>query len=328
MSRFHLLLAASLTLAPLVLAGQAHSQEAAEKFTNLKVLPKDVSPAELRATMNGFTRALGVRCIYCHVGTEGKPFQHDDFAKDDKMTKAKARAMMVMLHDINENYLGKLESRAEPPVKVECVTCHRGGQLPRQLQDVLLVAYDSGGLDSTTARYNSLRDRYYGRATYDFGEVPLAEVSTKLRMEGHDDDALKLAQMNVDMNPKSAFAKRQAANTTLVLAYRKGGPAGAAAYADLKTKYGQGVVSEDMLNGVGYEMIGEKHAELGIEVFKLAVSEYPNSANSYDSLGEAYAAHGDKKLAIAAYKTSLKLDPTNANAQAKIDELNGKKKKS
>jgi len=319
--------AAVLVALALALAGPARAQGAEEKFTNLKVLPKDISSAELRGMMNGFTRALGVRCIYCHVGQEGKPFQHDDFPKDDKLTKTKARAMMVMLHDINENYLAKIDSRAEPPVKVECVTCHRGGQLPRQLQDVLLAAYDGGGLDSTEARYNSLRDRYYGRATYDFGDVPLADVSSRLRMEGHDDDALTLAKLNVDMNPKSAFAKRQHTSTTLVLAYRKGGPAGAAAYADLKTQYGAATVNEDMLINVGYEMLGEKHADAAIEAFRLVVAENPKSANGYDSLGEAYLAHGDKKLSKQAYTTSLKLDPTNDNAKAKLDEIAGKKRK-
>src|SRR5438552_2693789 len=38
-----------------------------EKFTNLKVFPKDISPQELRSTMSTFTRALGVRCNFCHA---------------------------------------------------------------------------------------------------------------------------------------------------------------------------------------------------------------------------------------------------------------------
>jgi tetratricopeptide (TPR) repeat protein len=319
--------AAVLAALALALAGPARAQGEEEKYKNLKVLPKDISHAELRGVMSAFTRALGVRCVYCHVGQEGKPIRDEDFQKDDKLTKTKARAMMVMVHDINENYLAKIDSRAEPPVKVECFTCHRGGQLPRTLQDVLLTAYDSGGLDSTEARYNGLRDHYYGRATYDFGDVPLGDVSQKLRMEGHDDDALAVAKLNVDMNPKSAFAKRQHANTTLVLAYRNGAPAGATAYADLKTQYGPTVVNEDMMVNVGYEMLGEKHADTAIEVFKAVVAANPNSANGYDSLGEAYLAHGDKKLARAAYLQSLKLDPTNDNAKAKLDEIAGKKAK-
>jgi thioredoxin reductase len=38
-----------------------------DKFTNLKVLPKDISKQELQSTMRGFAFALGVRCEHCHV---------------------------------------------------------------------------------------------------------------------------------------------------------------------------------------------------------------------------------------------------------------------
>src|SRR5215831_13007063 len=75
--------------------------EKTEAFTNLKVLPKDISDRDLRAMMNSFTRALGVRCNYCHVGEEGKPMRHEDFPKDDKPTKLKARVMIQMTKDLN-----------------------------------------------------------------------------------------------------------------------------------------------------------------------------------------------------------------------------------
>jgi tetratricopeptide (TPR) repeat protein len=44
-----------------------------DKFTNLQVLPKDLGKRELLETMKNFTRALGVRCQFCHIGEEGKP---------------------------------------------------------------------------------------------------------------------------------------------------------------------------------------------------------------------------------------------------------------
>jgi len=43
-----------------------------EKFTNLKVLPMDISRKELESTMRGFAFALNVRCNHCHVGKTGK----------------------------------------------------------------------------------------------------------------------------------------------------------------------------------------------------------------------------------------------------------------
>ena len=36
-----------------------------DSFTNLRVLPRDISRDTLVNMMAGFTRALGVRCPYC-----------------------------------------------------------------------------------------------------------------------------------------------------------------------------------------------------------------------------------------------------------------------
>jgi CubicO group peptidase (beta-lactamase class C family) len=80
------------------------------------------------------------------------------------------------------------------------------------------------------------------------------------------------------------------------------------------------------LNRLGYELLQGKKVTEAIEIFKLNVEAYPQSANVYDSLGEAYMIHGDKELSIAAYKKSLELDPKNMNATAKIAELTGERK--
>ncbi|MGH7740882.1 MAG: c-type cytochrome, partial [Candidatus Eiseniibacteriota bacterium] len=253
-----------------VVAASAAAQGEQEKYTNLKVLPKDIAPADLRATMNNFTRALGVRCIYCHVGQEGQPFKHEDFAKDDKPTKAKARVMLKMVMDLNGTYLAQLDKRVDPPLRVECFTCHRGVPQPRTLQDVLNITYDAGGMDSTLARYHSLHDRYYGRAAYDFGEVPLTLVAAHAQGAGHADDASRLLALNVEMNPNSDFAKRQQVVTTLGLKFGSlGADSGTAAYRDFKSRYGDKVVSEQMLNQVGYDLLGANQMDPAIAVFKL-----------------------------------------------------------
>jgi CubicO group peptidase (beta-lactamase class C family) len=68
------------------------------------------------------------------------------------------------------------------------------------------------------------------------------------------------------------------------------------------------------LNAWGYLLLQEKQRREAIEVFKLAVSLYPGSANTYDSLAEAYEINGDRELAITNYRRSLELNPKNANA--------------
>ena len=47
-----------------------------EKPENLQVLPKDWPGQRLAPVMRGFSRTLGVRCSYCHVGEEGQPFEY------------------------------------------------------------------------------------------------------------------------------------------------------------------------------------------------------------------------------------------------------------
>lgn len=297
------------------------AQMQSETYTNLKVLPKDITSDQLDEVMRGFTRGLGVRCNFCHVSHEGQPMRHEDFALDDKPTKRKARQMMLMVKDINEKYLANLDARANPPVSVKCVTCHHGSTLPRQLQDVLKQSYDDGGMDSTVARYHTLRDRFYGRALYDFGEVPLADVANDVGNAGHTADAVRLHALNVEMNPTSMFAKRQHASGAILLAYEQSGAdSGAAAYRAFKDRYGAPVVSEELMNGIGYDLLRDQKPELGIAALKLNADEHP-TGNAFDSLGEAYLQHGDWKLATAAYTKSLQLAPDNDNAKKKLDEI-------
>jgi len=293
-----------------------------EKFTNLKVLPNDIPRRELMDMMGGFTRALGVRCTYCHVGEEGQPLATYEFEKDDKATKRKAREMIRMVNDLNGRYLAGLEDRSDPPIRVECVTCHRGAETPRMLEDVLLRAYRSHGVDSTLATYGALRERYYGRFTYDFGSVPLTVVASTLWEEGHRDDALRLFELNVEKNPTSEFARRQYAMSALFQAYKTQGiEGGASAYADLKNRYGTDSFPERSFIVTGYQLLRGGDTKPAIAVFLLATEAFPGSSNAFDSLGEAYMADGDRARAIESYRRSLALDSANENAKTKLEEL-------
>ena len=181
-----------------------------DSLKNLKVFPKTIPVRTLLDTMRTFAGALGVRCNYCHVGNEGEPLSSYDFASDKKPEKEKARVMLRMVAAINNDHLTKLPSRREPPVVVTCATCHRGIAVPRPLQQVVLMAYDSLGPDSAIAAYRALRQKYYGRASYDFGEGPLADVGSALRARQKFADAVRFYLLNTEFAPTSAFAFRQA----------------------------------------------------------------------------------------------------------------------
>lgn len=315
------LVIAAVVLCPL-LAAPAAAQWPPEKFENLQVLSDSIPLRDLVDLMAGFTRALGVRCTYCHVGEEGRPLGTYDFPSDDKPTKRKAREMLEMVTAINARYLPRLEEREDPPVAVQCVTCHGGITTPRTLQDVLLLADRAGGLDSLLATYRALREQYHGRAAYDFGEVPLADVAGTLRGDGRLADAVRLYGLNVEQNPAARFPKLQYAQAAVELAFVDGGPpAGVARYRELQTQHGAGVFPEPSLNQLGYALLGRGKTAEAIEVFTLTVNAFPRSANAHDSLGEAYAAAGDVARAIASYERSLALDPQNTNAQEKLQAL-------
>jgi tetratricopeptide (TPR) repeat protein len=79
--------------------------------------------------------------------------------------------------------------------------------------------------------------------------------------------------------------------------------------------------NEDELNSLGYQMIKENKLENAINLFKLNIEEYPNSANVYDSMGDAYRINGQINLAINNYEKSLEINPDNSNAIEMLKQL-------
>jgi hypothetical protein len=196
-------------------APPANGEEHAE---NLQVLPDNISHDELIAVMRNFTNALGVRCTFCHVGPENGPPDSIDFASDDKETKNVARGMMRMVQSINGELLPRIDGLGDNPMQVGCITCHRGAPRPLMLEDTLYTVARQGGADSVVAAYGRLRQRFYGRSTYDFGERSLSLVARRLQGEGRHADARRILELNVEQFPNSASLHYE-----LGLAYEQAG---------------------------------------------------------------------------------------------------------
>jgi tetratricopeptide (TPR) repeat protein len=186
-----------------------------EKFTNLKVLPKDISRAELQSTMRGFAFALGVRCEHCHVEKTvaanssaekaGPKRPEMDFASDEKEAKKTARVMLQMVDAINREYISKVPKTPAP--RVQCVTCHHGLTEPRTLNSVLAEAIDQKGIDAAIALYHELRQKYYGGAQYDFGETSLNQLTESLLAEKKNKEALAIMETHFAENhPDSTWS--------------------------------------------------------------------------------------------------------------------------
>ncbi len=76
------------------------------------------------------------------------------------------------------------------------------------------------------------------------------------------------------------------------------------------------------LNNLGLQLtFNPKTSEYGINVFLLATDIYPNSANLFDSLAEAYLFKGEKENAIDNFEKSLQLNPQNKNAIDRLKKL-------
>ncbi len=75
------------------------------------------------------------------------------------------------------------------------------------------------------------------------------------------------------------------------------------------------------LNRLGYFYLGQKQVDKAIDVLRFNVELFPEVANVYDSLGEAYAAAGQTELAITNYQKTLELEPDNPNARKVLERL-------
>ncbi len=79
--------------------------------------------------------------------------------------------------------------------------------------------------------------------------------------------------------------------------------------------------NEDELTMYGYSLLWENKLTEALEIFKLIAQEFPNSANAYDSLGEAYLKMGDMALSLANYEKSLAMNPDNFNAEDQVERI-------
>lgn len=92
------------------------------------------------------------------------------------------------------------------------------------------------------------------------------------------------------------------------------------AYLDAINKTAKGN-KNTILNKIGYAFLKEKSVDNAIVVFEENVRLFPDNANTWDSLGEAYFINQDKENALKAYKKALALNPNLGSAKVMIQKL-------
>ena len=234
MRRFLVLLALSLVVHVSALAAQATGKFPPDSATNLQVIPKGTPVMQVLGQMRNITGALGVRCVFCHVGEEGQPLSAFNFASDEKPTKLTARQMMRMVEEINRRLdtlpmMHDMANHDAEHVEVTCRTCHRGVQEPMPLSTLIAQTTIDAGADSGIKTYQALRARYYGRDSYDFGEGSLNVAAFRVAREKQYDAALALLAVNEQEFPGSSgmyvfrgnFLLMQGDTTGAAAAYRE-----------------------------------------------------------------------------------------------------------
>ncbi len=150
---------------------------------------------DLGARMQSIALALGVSCNHCHTAERGSG------APEPK--KDIARAMIAMTRDINQKLEATLGPAAASAARVDCITCHRGVAVPRQLADLLTQTIREKGVDAAVDQFKELRKQYYGRAAYDFGDQTIVNLAQSLASR-NPDGALALLNAQLEFEPRSA----------------------------------------------------------------------------------------------------------------------------
>ena len=93
-------------------------------------------------------------------------------------------------------------------------------------------------------------------------------------------------------------------------------------YAEIKEnspdEYG---FNENVLNALGYFLMGKERYEDARAILQLKVEEYPESFNVYDSLGEVYMNMGNYRKARRLYRKSIRINPDNENGRIMLERM-------
>src|SRR5207237_505764 len=75
----------------------------------------------------------------------------------------------------------------------------RGVNRPMPLEQLMQEAATTAGVDSASRAYRALRERYYGRGAYDFGEPTLDVAAFRLARAGKFNVAVAILTVNEEL---------------------------------------------------------------------------------------------------------------------------------
>lgn len=163
-------------------------------------------------------------------------------------------------------------------------------------------------VDTKAVVTDSLREQLRGLGRFFW--QPWSQAAAWSAANGANlEEASKWADQSIAINENFTNLRVKAA-----LLGQRGDEAGAAAAAQRSLA----IATEPEVNTYGYLLMGQGRTDSAIVVFRKNVKDHPKSWNAYDSLGEAYATKGDKKLALTNYTKALGM-VQDANQKKRIE---------
>lgn len=168
-------------------------------------------------------------------------------------------------------------------------------------------------VDSKTVVTDSLREQLRGLGRFFW--QPWSQAAAWCAANGVNlEEATAWADRSIAMNENFTNLRVKAA-----LLGQQGDQAGAAAAAQRSLA----IATEAEVNTYGYLLMGQNKVDSALAIFRKNVKDHPKSWNTYDSLAEAYARKGDRKLAIDNYSKALAMTQDPAQKQRIQGALTG-----
>jgi tetratricopeptide (TPR) repeat protein len=110
--------------------------------------------------------------------------------------------MLRMVDRLNTSVLAEMPARSDPPVRMDCVHCHRGSPTPRTLASELSAVIAAQGPAAAVQHYRDLRENM-ANGRFDFGEWSINELARSLAEQGNTGAAIAMLEMNAEYYPRS-----------------------------------------------------------------------------------------------------------------------------
>ncbi|MEP6597579.1 MAG: DUF2911 domain-containing protein, partial [Ginsengibacter sp.] len=201
----------------------------------------------------------------------------------------------------------------------------------RTIPNTELLTYDFANPTKTSAELvlNWEKKQFPVKIEFAVDDIVMANAAEELKgpigfnWQGYASAANYAAQNKVNYEKAMQWIDRAIAQnnsfTTLSIKSNILDDMGKTSEAEKIMKDALAIATENELNQYGYQLLGENNYDKAIEILTLNTQRHPKSANTWDSLGEAYATKGDKKNAIINFKKSLASNPA-ANVRANSEK--------